>query len=320
MSRLLSLPRELRDRILEFAITHYEDAPKSPAEAGERISLHDIEYFAPTGGLYVKYAADIPSTSPFSLLLSNHQLRTETLEAMRRVPLTTECDVLIANDKELLVTWTYVPPIFSPHPTLPHIIQTVSPTGGDMFQTTFNIRSHGVFIPTATCSRSGYEDLLEGPNNDIAGPGTVISAFCALFERFLRCGPSAMPPRSSPTQYDRKTHIPLAHLNIITPSAPLLPETLGPHYARTYRADTLESQAMVHPKALLEMLTNWFWVSDLLDERSEGPLHLGQLLARVGELRYGIDGAVMCRMSNEGLDGNWESEGPGERRNDIMGI
>jgi len=77
---------------------------------------------------------------------------------------------------------------------------------------------------------------------------------------------------------------------------------------------------MIHPKSLLDMLTNWFWVSDLLEERSEGPPHLGQLLTRVGELRYAIDGVMACRMSNVGLDGNWESEGSGERTSDIMGI
>src|ERR1700759_391866 len=114
MSRFLALPRELRDRIIELAITHQVNAPTTLADVGQRIELEDIDYFSLTNGRGVFYAADIPSTSPFALLAVNHQIRTETCEAIRRLPLTCECDVIIANEDALYVTWTYVPPIFKP--------------------------------------------------------------------------------------------------------------------------------------------------------------------------------------------------------------
>jgi hypothetical protein len=73
MSNLLALPRELRDRIIELAITHQAVAPETPGIASTRTELHDIDYFLSTGGSSVYYTTPLPSTSPVALLSTNHQ-------------------------------------------------------------------------------------------------------------------------------------------------------------------------------------------------------------------------------------------------------
>lgn len=311
MSTFLALPRELRDRIIEFAIVHHAIAPEIPEKAGNQTELHDIDYFSPTGGRSVFYTTPLPSTSPFGLLSTNHQIRSETVDAINRLnlSLTTKCDVLIVAEEHLYVTWTYVPPIFEAHPLFP-LLSSQGNTG--LFGVEFTIRSHGIFNPTDTNPNSGFEDLVEGPNEDITGPGTVISGFCALFERYLRVGSGNYPAPSK--DFDRQHPVRFAFLNVLTPPNAevdgLLPDDLGPHYARQTRMHTQEAggtgREMISPKALLETLMNWFWASDLFEKRESGPRHLGELLERVGGLGSALDGEVKTRLSNATLDGTWE--------------
>jgi hypothetical protein len=312
MSRLLALPRELRDRIIEFAITHQANAPTTLTDVGRRIELEDIEYFSLTSGRGVQYAADVPSTSPLALLAVNRQIRAETCEAIRRLSLTCECDVIIANEDSLYVTWTYVPPIFKPLKAMRPNLDRDEPEFQEPlrdFKVIFTIRMHGIFTPTAAEPRSGFEDLLEGPNNDIVGPGRVICGFCALFERFLRVGPGTYPVSSR--NFDRNETIGYAQLNILTPPSAeqegLLPRTLGPHHAPEYRRNH-DSRALIHPETLLEMLTNWFWVSEIFEDEELGPKPIGLLLCRVYELSHAVDGSVHVTFSNPNLDGNWEAD------------
>jgi hypothetical protein len=307
MTRLLELPRELRDRIIELAISHRASAPKSPKDAGPRVELDDIDYFSPTGCHYVKYAADTPHTSPHALLQVSRQVRAETLSALSRLPLRTECDVLIVNEDELYVTWTYVPPLFATLHAFPPSDPAFPENQGKLpFGVNFTIRMHGIFEPTPLRQRSGFEDEVSGPNNDIVAPGRVICALCSLFERFLRVGPGGYPAPNR--DFDRCEPVGNARLDIQTPatSAGLLPTELGPHYARQWREQNNNSRAMIHPETLVEMMTNWFWVSEMFDVKDGQPKHLGQLLERVGELCHAVDGKPKIVFHNSGFDGDWD--------------
>jgi hypothetical protein len=323
MSFLLALPREIRDRIIEFTITHHVAAPKRPQDAGPQLIMDDIDYSSPTGGMGVMYSANIPKTSPLALLVTSHQIRAETISALGRLrrSFTSECDVLIVNEQELYITWTYVPPMFRRHPSLPYA-DSASPTlprdmrigvnASSVFKTVFNIRSHGIFQPTTEFPFSGFEDF--PPSSPFSGPGAVLCGFCSLFERFLRVGSGNYPAPSR--NYDRGRTVGYAHLNIITPSCPsgLLPANIGPHWAREMRERTGGTE-MVHPGAMLDMMTNWFWAADYMgrqnDERDgTRPKELGELLARVSGLAAGIDGGVDVRFANWELDGMWEDDDP----------
>jgi hypothetical protein len=312
MSRLLALPRELRDRIIEFSITHQVNAPTSPEDVGQRIELDDIEYFSPTGGSGVHYAADIPNTSPSALLAVNRQIRAETCDAIKRLSLACQCDIIVADEDRIYVTWTYVPPIFKPHKAIWPNLDVDGPEFLDLlrtFEVIFTIRIHGIFTPTAEEPRSGFEDVVEGPNEDIIGPGRVICGLCALFERFLRVGPGTYPTPNR--EFDRDDTIGYAQLNVLTPSNieqhGLLPRQLAPHRAPEFRA-LHNSRAMIDPQTLLEMLTHWFWASELFEDRDTGPKHLGQLLRRVYQLGHAVDGRVHVTFSNPNLDGDWDND------------
>jgi hypothetical protein len=323
MSHLLTLPREIRDRIIEFSITHHATAPETPQDAGPQVELEDIDYSSPTGGKGVKYSVNIPNTSPLSLLVTSHQIRAETISALGRLRhnLISECDVLIVDEKELFVTWTYVPPMFRRHPSLPYA-DSASPTlprdmrigvnASSVFKTVFNIRSHGIFKPTPDSPVSGFEDFPS--SSPLTGPGPVLCGFCAVFERFLRVGPGNYPAPNR--HYDRGRTVGYAQLNIVTPDSPsgFLRKDVGPHWARETRERTGGSE-MIHPRALLGMLTNWFWAADYMgrqvdDTRADKarPKELGELLARVSGLAAGIDGEVGVRFANWELDGMWEED------------
>jgi hypothetical protein len=156
MAHLLNLPREVRDLILTFAISHEETAPRTPQDLdlSQRIEMHDLEYYSPSGGTGVKYSLPIPETSPFALLASSRQLRAETISAIFRFPkpCTRECEILILNEQEIYVTWTYVSPLFGYHPFLclshPGLPDGVNLKIHFKPKTRLTIRSFGIFHPT----------------------------------------------------------------------------------------------------------------------------------------------------------------------------
>jgi hypothetical protein len=353
MPHLLSLPPELRDQILEHVLTHYASPAhdSTPFSSIQTTELHDILYYSPTGASGVSYALPLPQTSPFALMRVNRQLRTETIATVRRLlfgaglrparaameATTTCCDVLVVDEDRIVVTWTYVPPLLAVHPAFYHINEAgdnsnSSDDNGEQhplplpstFGVRFTIRPHGIFHPTPTTPRSGYEDC-SNEAGDVVGPGRLITGLCALFERFIRVGPEALP---LPERWsvaaadvhhpnwrrrdDRGQIVHCAELSVQYPTGGvgLLPERLGAHYARDLRVENRERcNSMIHPRSLASMLVSWYeasqWIGEDLGghqaddgqeaERNDldvvsAPIDWSALIRRVKEVRIGVEG------------------------------
>jgi hypothetical protein len=292
MASFLGLPREIRDRVIEFVISHRADPPQSQDAVGERTTLHDIEYYSPTEGQGVYYAAPIPVIGTYSLLAVNRQIREETLDAIRRFPTVCECDVIIMQEEDLYVTWTYIPPLFRPHPQLGFETND--------FKVSFTIRQMG------SCQKvsNGFEDQAL---QDDTLPGRTTCYLISLFEHFIRCGPF----RASESIYDRDDRIHTAIINVVTGGEGkrrgLLPDFVEPHRAPEYRHGTyLESQFLINPAAIAEMMVNWFWVCATFLGRSDKK-DLGYLIKRLKYVIFQVDGSPYQNMRHEPLDGEWES-------------
>lgn len=102
-SRLLSLPRELRDIILEFVISAHVEPPRHPES-------DDTPRKASVGSNCLRIPVLPPAEqyATHGLLLTNRQLHHETKTRLRR-PTAYFLDVMMVNDKELWPTWTCCP-------------------------------------------------------------------------------------------------------------------------------------------------------------------------------------------------------------------
>jgi hypothetical protein len=234
----------------------------------------------------------------------------------------------------MLVTWTYVPPLFAVHPAFDGVKERGSSSTDkkkqplpSQFSVDFTIRSHGIFHHTLEIPRSGYEDCADEATGDVVGPGRLITGLCALFERFIRAGPGALPSPSSVTspssgsdhhptwrrKDDRGQLVHRATLTVQYPTggAGLLPERLGAHYARHFRAEHADRcNDMIHPRSLASMLVSWYeasqWLGeDLGEQRGEdgqeevetenvgegsAAINWNALVKRVKEVRIGVEG------------------------------
>ena len=98
---LLSLPRELRDIILELVISAHAEPPSRPTldDAARKASVATNCLQLPISQQY----------SAYGLLLTNRQLHQETKTRLRQLPTAYSLDVMMVNRKELWPTWTCCP-------------------------------------------------------------------------------------------------------------------------------------------------------------------------------------------------------------------
>lgn len=102
MSSLLSLPREIRDQIIEHVIFFRKKPPKNPAhETESRQNLTGQDALRPP-----TISSRIYNAS--GLLGTNTQLRDETQNRLRQLKLAYSLDVMVV-DNELWPTWTCCP-------------------------------------------------------------------------------------------------------------------------------------------------------------------------------------------------------------------
>ncbi|KAJ8117304.1 hypothetical protein OPT61_g1464 [Boeremia exigua] len=102
MQALLSLPREIRDHIIEYVILSCKELPEDPA--------HDVQ---PRDDAPGQGALRLPIISPQTysaagLLATNHQLRDETHNRLQQIKLSYVLDVMVV-DNELWPTWICCP-------------------------------------------------------------------------------------------------------------------------------------------------------------------------------------------------------------------
>ena len=112
MPSLCSIPREVRDKILEYVIFSHRAPPGDPNDLPQdRIEFHDKD--RPWRDSCIKYERQSVVPSSLSLLLVNRQLSAETRSALDRVPTSYHLDVILFNGKELWSTWLSVPELSS---------------------------------------------------------------------------------------------------------------------------------------------------------------------------------------------------------------
>lgn len=108
MSLLLDIPVELRKLIIEHVLYTPLSPPVAPCTS-DAVKYRDMSYKAWASGVYYTQRNKPSSSDCLSLLLTNHQLSTETLHILehRRVDYT--LDISVKDDLELYLTWLSVP-------------------------------------------------------------------------------------------------------------------------------------------------------------------------------------------------------------------
>jgi hypothetical protein len=288
---LLGLPREIRDRVIELAISHHAVPLRVAKEAPGWKPYADIHYYSPTQGHGVYYPSPVPEIATYSLLAVCHQLRAETLDACRRLSMTCECDVALLEEEDLFATFTYVPPLTRPHPQLKR----------SDFNVTFTIRQTG---PAPAQTNGFFDQSLQG--NDM--PGRTLCYLIALFEHFIRCGPA---PSKSPN-HDRNHPITQATINIVQGDEGqrkgILPDFVQAHDAPEWRDDNpADLEKLIHPKVLADMMVAWFWVCVRLLGQPQRK-DLGYLMKRIHTVEFRVDDTTLHTMQHSPPDGEWVSD------------
>jgi hypothetical protein len=173
MPSLLTIPRELRDKICAYAIlADINEPPKLTTSFDDllsgRINLENPRLRAWGGNCTVKYHSDnvVPSVVP--LLLVCHQLNAETISNLRIIPDTNSYDLdIILLDEIFLPTWLRVP---------------VLTTRVDKVNVTFRIA--GIYA-----GREKYDSYGFYVGSNGSGPAMSWNIY-SILERFFRVGPT----------------------------------------------------------------------------------------------------------------------------------
>lgn len=271
-SLLLSLPQELRDFIIEQALTSRGDAPPQLDKEAPTKEHDDLTYVSRIGGRGVLYTARDHLTSPFSLLLVNHQLHDETEAALKRFRTAEgnkyDMDIILANEELIHPTWTSVPPL----------VRNV-----DSFAVTFRIFGIG------DNNTNGFMDA-EG------SVGATVWRLYSVLERFLRCG--AAPARSFTE--DRQLKLKLLDINVDTPKltegSQLAPDHINPDNLPKHRCENSPHNQVMHPLTLAKFM--YVWIEGILRLSHPGETlpstaitnYSKLFFERVGEIAVSVDG------------------------------
>ncbi|KAK0125664.1 hypothetical protein ONS95_000333 [Cadophora gregata] len=257
MSLLLQIPRELRDKILEFVISCTVIAPpSSPNDHDGRQSLKDTFWMANSGVLYQKdtQMRGIPT------LAINRQIRTETLDVMTLMQLPSlrsyKLDVMIVEEWELWPTWLYVP---------------TTTTRVEEVRATFRI------FGVTPRRRSGY-------CGGDGGPPSLVWTFLNLIGRFLHVGPVSKREKV----YDK--HIKIRHLilDFLTPDGPeeMIAPAMNHDRFRLLRKRT-GIKYLKNPRSVLTFVKDY--LGYLRGDSDFG----SKLYERVGKVTLMLDGVVV---------------------------
>lgn len=285
MPTLLSLPREILDKILKLLIEVYTPAPQDISDASNRASLNDFKYegcfYHGWNNLYIE---DPPKPDVASLLLVNRQLRAETLDVIRLLPTRHSyiLDVLIVEEKEIWPTWLYVP---------------VLTTRVDRVYC--QIRNIG--FPTQDRQVQSLYQRGDG------GPAAIAWAYYNLVERFLKVGPIGRQPGKE----DKRISIKELVIDILTPDG--LPDPKNLEYLknrlrvaseRRIRFREGESPFMRHPKSVANNVFMGF--SGLLSMKRDFAHYGGLIYDRIGSIKVLVDGAPLRISEFFGGPAEWD--------------
>lgn len=261
MPSLLSLPLELREYIIAYAVTSSTPSidPENPCATKEYL---DLDYTSRIGGVGLRYsyAQRKHQTSPCGLLGTNRQLHHETLHTLERIKAQDgykyALDMTMANEEIIYASWSNVPPCAS-------II--------DELAVTINI--HGTSINPLV--HNGFMDQENGST------GPAIWRLYSILERFFRCGANESESRNE----DKKLAVKTIDINILTPKGDNLliaPVDISLDRLCEYRAATPPYTHLMHPDALAKFM--YVWVEGILrlcDPRYAVP---GSPIAKYGKM------------------------------------
>lgn len=262
MSPLLSLPLELRDKILGFVILSTIVAPpESPNNADDRERLKDTKYYGWSAGCRVLYQKDTQFQGIPTLAI-NRQLRRETLDIMSLMQLPSlrfyKLDVMIVEERTLWPTWLYIP-------TTTSRVEEV--------RSTFRI------MGAAGGRRSGYD-------GGDGGPPVIVWAFFNLLERFLQVGPVSRQNKP----HDKPIKIRHIILDVLTPNVPA--DMIGPDI-RQNRLKRLRKQSGINylknPRTVLAFIMEYLGFL----EGSPGGEIASVAYEKLGKITFMVDGVMV---------------------------
>lgn len=262
MSTLLTIPRELRDKILFFAITSCFIPPEKPDHAENRSALNDTATGRYYHGDNIKYLKT-PYTITVPSLLVNQQLRRETLAVIALAGKLPDADsykldVMIYKGSQLRPTWLYVPKLTR-----------------QVNEVYASFRLHG----------TGGRGFQQGSG----GPPTIAWTFLALLERFLKVGPAG--PQTE--QRDMRIGIKTLIIDVCTPDVPeevIAPEDRYERGLPELRTSTRVNY-IVNPRFVAKFLADQLkWLVMMVGEWAE----YGKMLYEgVGLMKVMHDGEVI---------------------------
>jgi len=265
MASLLTLPRELRDRILRLVVSMPSKAPENHSTEIDRVNLTKDVIFA-----QIRYKPRMNRTESIPTLLVSRQIHDETLAAINILPSkhTYQLDIMLVDGLILYPTWLSIP-------TLTSVVDKV----------------HTSIRIDLTAARA-YHGFRLG----CGGPPTLVWSYLAILNRYLSFGPIGHPTNTSGFA------IKVLEIDIVTPDVPesafISPSRWG-NVRRGYRRkrDTQAQESsqenpeyVVPPSILANFLTDH--MSILLGEWNDCYYwtKCQLLFERVGTMRMAIDG------------------------------
>jgi hypothetical protein len=264
MPTLLSIPRELRDKILAEVVSAERAAPQDP-DIENRTELRDVKFKGWKNGQNIMYEKEFNKTAQSPTLLVNHQLHLETLAAIKRLPTkhSYSLDMMFVNEQWLCPTWLSVPCL------------------------TRRVDKVYAALRSVTNGRRGR--AFRGGNG---GPPEVVWLFYELLERFLHVGPAGQRKEGDNNKKYKYFRIKTLDIDIITPDH-FIPET-GPHgFSRLISSPDLpDKNTKEHEYASRLCIFIRMKINGLLSLGYHTALYGKLLYERIGNIRMLLDGEI----------------------------
>lgn len=310
MSQFLNIPFELRALIIEHVLWTPLSPPVTPLQS-DGIEYSDLRYKAWLGGeskvYYNKQQSMATPSSCLSLLLTNHQISTETWGILRRMKVDYILDISVKDDLYLFLTWLSVPCLTT------HISTLYA-----------NVRLFGHIIEKSTIRLQ-------------LGTGGRLGfhwSFYAALERFLRYGPVGdkkcnTDEEDEPVEYRRNMEefegcgmlidtlvldFQSAELELAFPPEDVTYEHWrSRHWGGDYRDQSETSQTLssytTRPEWLCQYLQDW--IGGLLHMSYHTSEYGQPLYEHIGAIRMLVDGQLRCEFDLAAWLARLRFTGPG---------
>ena len=277
MPQLLSVPREVRDNMLSFAILGAKTPSVDVTDCTPRAQPKEVELGRWNVGDNVGLPTQAESHTPSStaLLLVNRQLYAEAKDVLRRHPLPRyTLDIMVVNEQLLWPTWTCIP---------------TPGTRIDILAVTFRIVTPDLQMdPIPTFAESFMRFA------------TLISDFYRVLERFFKLSPVGPSDNMSSIE-DKKITIRMLELDVKTPTykhteaeASSLQFAAEDRQRHAHLPGENESIPEKRPKAFMQSKHLAAYISHSLSgalELEGRSADFGALLfERIGDIQMTIDG------------------------------